>query len=172
MTEPDHYFSARPAAPDERRRITVDLAGRTLQVQTAGGVFSPGHVDLGTRVLLREVPDPPQTGDLLDLGCGWGPLALTMALLAPDARVAGSRSAPVDTPAGQAAELATRAAQIAFSPLGGEASKAGDLAWTYGDAAWTADGKPARAHYVRIWQLRPAGWALVYDAILRVPPKS
>lgn len=87
MTEPDHYFSARPAAPDERRKITVDLAGRTLQVQTAGGVFSPGHVDLGTRVLLREVPDPPQTGDLLDLGCGWGPLALTMALLAPDARV-------------------------------------------------------------------------------------
>ncbi len=87
MTEPDHYFSARPAGPDERRKITVDLAGRTFQVQTAGGVFSPGHVDLGTRVLLREVPDPPQTGDLLDLGCGWGPLALTMALLAPDARV-------------------------------------------------------------------------------------
>ncbi len=98
--------------------------------------------------------------------------AAYLKALAPDARVAGSRSAPVDTPAGQAAELATRAAQIAFSPLGGEASKAGDLAWTYGDAAWTADGKPARAHYVRIWQLRPAGWALVYDAILRVPPKS
>ena len=87
MTEPDHYFSARPAAPDERRKITVELAGRTLEVQTAGGVFSPGHVDLGTRVLLREVPDPPQTGDLLDLGCGWGPLAVTMALLSPDARV-------------------------------------------------------------------------------------
>ena len=87
MTEPDHYFSARPAAPDERRTITVELAGRSVDVQTAGGVFSPDHVDLGTRVLLREVPDPPASGDLLDLGCGWGPLALTMALLSPGARV-------------------------------------------------------------------------------------
>jgi ketosteroid isomerase-like protein len=93
-------------------------------------------------------------------------------VLAPDARVAGSRSAPMDTPAGQAAELATRGAKIAFNPLGGEASKAGDLAWTYGDAAWTTDGKPARGHYVRIWQLRKTGWTLVYDAILKAPPKS
>ncbi len=87
MSEPEHYFSARPATPDERRTLTVELAGRQVRVQTAGGVFSPDHVDLGTRVLLREVPDPPPSGDLLDLGCGWGPLALTMALLAPAARV-------------------------------------------------------------------------------------
>lgn len=87
MTEPDHYFSARPATPDERRTITVELAGTTVSLQTAGGVFSPDHVDLGTRVLLREVPDPPPSGDLLDLGCGWGPLALSMALLSPGARV-------------------------------------------------------------------------------------
>ena len=87
MTAPDHYFTAQPAAPDERRTITVELAGRVVTVQTAGGVFSPDHVDLGTRVLLREVPDPPSSGDLLDLGCGWGPLALTMALLSPSAHV-------------------------------------------------------------------------------------
>ena len=87
MTAPDHYFTAHPAAPDERRTITVELAGRAVAVETAGGVFSPDHVDLGTRVLLREVPDPPSSGDLLDLGCGWGPLALTMALLSPSARV-------------------------------------------------------------------------------------
>jgi 16S rRNA G1207 methylase RsmC len=87
VTEPDHYFTARPAAPDERRTITVELAGRSVSVRTAGGVFSPGHIDLGTRVLLREVPDPPASGDLLDLGCGWGPLALTMALLSPGALV-------------------------------------------------------------------------------------
>lgn len=87
MTAPDHYFTAQPAAPDERRTITVELAGRAVAVQTAGGVFSPEHVDLGTRVLLREVPEPPSSGDLLDLGCGWGPLALTMALLSPSAHV-------------------------------------------------------------------------------------
>lgn len=83
----DHYFSARPASADERRTLHVRLAGRDLEVETAGGVFSPDHVDLGTQVLLRTVPEPPTAGDLLDLGCGWGPVALTLALLSPGARV-------------------------------------------------------------------------------------
>ena len=84
---PDHYFSAEPASADERRTLTVRLAGRDVVVRTAAGVFSPGRVDLGTQVLLRTVPDAPATGDLLDLGSGWGPLALTMALQSPGARV-------------------------------------------------------------------------------------
>lgn len=83
----DHYFTARPAAPDERRTITVRLAGRDVDVTTATGVFSSHRIDLGTRVLLREVPRPPSHGHLLDLGCGWGPLALTMAMLSPEATV-------------------------------------------------------------------------------------
>jgi 16S rRNA G1207 methylase RsmC len=87
MTGQEHYFTARPAAPDERRTIRVRLAGRDVDVETAGGVFSPDHVDGGTRVLLDEVPPPPEHGDLLDLGCGWGPVALTMALESPGARV-------------------------------------------------------------------------------------
>jgi 16S rRNA G1207 methylase RsmC len=82
----DHYFTARPASPDERRELPVTLAGRDVLVETAPGVFSPGHVDLGTAVLLRTVPAPP-IGTLLDLGCGWGPIALTMALLRPESRV-------------------------------------------------------------------------------------
>ena len=83
----DHYFTARPASPDERREITVRLADRDVTLETARGVFSPGRLDQGTRVLLRSAPQPPQHGDLLDLGCGWGPLALTLALESPDARV-------------------------------------------------------------------------------------
>lgn len=83
----DHYFTASPASSDERRPLTVHLGGRDVVVQTAGGVFSPDHVDTGTRVLLDEVPEPPAAGDLLDLGCGWGPLALELALRAPQARV-------------------------------------------------------------------------------------
>jgi 16S rRNA (guanine1207-N2)-methyltransferase len=83
----DHYFTAQPASAAERRTLTVRLAGRDVEVETAGGIFSPGRIDLGTSVLLRHVPDPPPAGDLLDLGCGWGPLALTMALEAPEARV-------------------------------------------------------------------------------------
>lgn len=81
MTE-DHYFTARPASPDERRTLTVTLAGRDVTVETAPGVFSPGHVDLGTQVLLRAVPDP--RGAVLDVGCGWGPIALEAALRGAD----------------------------------------------------------------------------------------
>ena len=87
MTGSDHYFTARPASAADRRTIVVELSGRTVEVETAAGIFSPGHVDLGSRVLLRTVPPPPPSGELLDLGCGWGPLALTMAAASPAARV-------------------------------------------------------------------------------------
>jgi 16S rRNA G1207 methylase RsmC len=87
VTGNDHYFTAEPASPDERRTRTVHLAGRDLTVETAGGVFSPDHLDSGTEVLLRTVPAPPAEGHLLDLGCGWGPIALSLALLAPRATV-------------------------------------------------------------------------------------
>ncbi|WP_240643951.1 class I SAM-dependent methyltransferase [Antribacter gilvus] len=67
--------------------MEVHLAGRDVEVEVASGVFSPGGIDKGTRVLLEELPAAPGTGDLLDLGCGWGPLALTMALESPGATV-------------------------------------------------------------------------------------
>ncbi|WP_250446536.1 methyltransferase [Actinotalea sp. C106] len=83
----DHYFTAEPASADERRTLAIRLAGRDVVVDTAPGIFSPGRIDLGTQVLLRSVPPPPATGHLLDLGCGWGPVALTMALASPEATV-------------------------------------------------------------------------------------
>ena len=85
-TQP-HYF-ATPAGPEQRRRLAVHLAGQALDVETADGVFSRDRVDAGTAVLQREVPAPPDGPvHLLDLGCGWGALALTMALLSPAATV-------------------------------------------------------------------------------------
>ena len=90
MSEPtDHYFSAEPATPEERRTITVTLDGRPLTLTTARGVYSPDRLDPGTAVLLSGAPDPSPTGDLLDLGCGWGPIAITLALRSPGARVWG-----------------------------------------------------------------------------------
>jgi 16S rRNA G1207 methylase RsmC len=87
MSESDHYFTARPASAAEQRSLTVRLAGREVTVRTAGGVFSPAGLDKGTAVLLRHVPPPPTQGALLDLGCGWGPIALTLGLLSPQADV-------------------------------------------------------------------------------------
>ncbi|HEY6741470.1 MAG TPA: methyltransferase [Lapillicoccus sp.] len=83
----EHYFTAQPAGPADRRRVEVELADRRLAVLTAGGVFSPDRVDTGTHVLLREVPTPPRQGTFLDLGCGWGPIALSLGLLSPEATV-------------------------------------------------------------------------------------
>lgn len=81
-----HYFVSDPSLPEKRRRIGVELRGRHVDVVTAAGVFSPGDLDKGTAALLRTVPDPQGT-DLLDIGCGWGPITIALAQAAPEARV-------------------------------------------------------------------------------------
>ncbi len=82
----EHYFSEDPHSPRHERTVPLELAGRTVALQTLSGTFSPEGLDRGTAALLRHVPAP--TGDtLVDLGCGWGPLAVTMATLAPEATV-------------------------------------------------------------------------------------
>lgn len=83
----DHYFTAAPASAENLRTIRVTLAGRELEVTTAGGVFSPDRLDAGTSVLLSNTPPLPPGGDFLDLGCGWGPISMAMALAAPHATV-------------------------------------------------------------------------------------
>jgi len=83
----DHYFSSQPSTPQKRRPLTVRLAGEERRLQTAGGIFSPDGVDKGTTILLADAPPPSPTGNLLDIGCGWGPIALTLALRSPDAMV-------------------------------------------------------------------------------------
>lgn len=82
-----HYFSSSPDSDAKRTPIRVELADRDVDVVTAAGVFSPGHVDLGTRQLLRAATELPERGLFVDVGCGWGPIALDMALRRPQARV-------------------------------------------------------------------------------------
>lgn len=86
IMDSQHYFSAAPSGPDKRRPLRVPIAGQERDLITSGGIFSPDGIDKGTAILLSEVP--PVTGStLLDIGSGWGPLALTMAVQAPHARV-------------------------------------------------------------------------------------
>src|SRR5215475_7675225 len=81
-----HYFES-PTAPTAEAKVTLRVADRTIELRTAGGVFSPAHIDPGTRVLLDVAPAPPAVGNILDLGCGYGPIALTLGYRAPDAAV-------------------------------------------------------------------------------------
>lgn len=83
----EHYFSAAPSSQEKLRTLRVTLDGREVEVHTARGIFSPERLDKGTDVLLSHTPEAPAGGDFLDLGCGWGPIALTLAMQAPRARV-------------------------------------------------------------------------------------
>jgi 16S rRNA G1207 methylase RsmC len=83
----EHYFSENAGADFAARSISVTLAGRILQVQTAAGIFSPEHVDQGTAILLQGIEDTSAQGNLLDIGCGWGPIALALAIHSPEAKV-------------------------------------------------------------------------------------
>ncbi|HEY8914418.1 class I SAM-dependent methyltransferase [Lacisediminihabitans sp.] len=83
----EHYFSETPESELIYRQIRVPLAGELRDLTTSNGIFSPERIDVGTSVLLANVPPAPPGGNLLDLGCGWGPIALTLALASPHATV-------------------------------------------------------------------------------------
>jgi 16S rRNA (guanine1207-N2)-methyltransferase len=82
-----HYFDADPGTASAPRTVSLALPDRTVALRTDRGVFSAGRVDPGTHLLLLEAPPPPPSGALLDLGCGYGPIAVVLALRSPGATV-------------------------------------------------------------------------------------
>jgi 16S rRNA (guanine1207-N2)-methyltransferase len=86
----EHYFSPAPATEDRRFPLRVRLAGRDLDLVSSASVFSGHGLDKATAVLLDRLDvlaAPPAGATIVDLGCGWGPITLTAALLHPDAQV-------------------------------------------------------------------------------------
>jgi 16S rRNA (guanine1207-N2)-methyltransferase len=82
-----HYFDQDPAVASDRRTVPLVLPDLSVTLTTDRGVFARDAVDPGTKLLLLEGPPPPAEGDLLDLGCGYGPIAVALARRAPAARV-------------------------------------------------------------------------------------
>jgi len=82
-----HYFDEAPDAPRDPRTVEVVLNDLAFTFTTDRGVFSHGHLDSGTALLLQQAPTPPAIGTLVDVGCGAGPIALTLALRSPAATV-------------------------------------------------------------------------------------
>lgn len=81
-----HYFTA-PASAEKRRSVGVRFWDTEWRFTTANEVFSADGLDLGTAVLLRSAAPPADATRLLDLGCGWGVLAIALATACPGAVV-------------------------------------------------------------------------------------
>lgn len=83
----NHYFDPTPEVASRPHTVKLRLRDGELDLQADRGVFGSKRIDLGTAVLLREAPSPPASGELLDLGAGYGPIAIALARLSPAARV-------------------------------------------------------------------------------------
>jgi 16S rRNA (guanine1207-N2)-methyltransferase len=85
--ESSQYFSEQPGGTELRRTITAWIWGRELRLITASGVFAADGLDRGTAVLLHASPIPVGSPRILDLGCGYGPIAAAVAVHCPGAQV-------------------------------------------------------------------------------------
>lgn len=83
----EHYFTDAPSSASRTKSIRLRARGHEVRLTSDRGTFSPDRIDPGTTFLLDRAPDPPTGGRFLDLGCGYGPMAVTLALCSPDADV-------------------------------------------------------------------------------------
>ena len=82
----DHYYTREPQSASRPAECAFEYRGVRMAFQTDAGVFSRGEVDTGTRLLLEALPED-MGGDILDLGCGWGVIGITVAKKWPACRV-------------------------------------------------------------------------------------
>ena len=151
----EHYFSANPQAAARATAVVVPIGGRELRLRASGGVFSADRLDPGTAVLLRkaELPGPAETGALLDLGCGYGPITCALATLAPQATVYG-------------VDVNTRALELARA-------NADELGLGDRVVVGTPDEIPAAVRFAQLWSNPPirVGKEELHALLLRWLPR-
>ncbi len=155
-----HYFQT-PTGPENRRTVRARFWDTEWEFTTADGVFSADGLDLGTAVLLRESVPPNGARRLLDLGCGYGVLAVALATACPEAVVDA-----VDTNERALALCATNAAahQVADRVVPALPEQAADADVRY-DEIWSNPpiriGKDALHELLLAWlpRLVPGGVA-------------
>ena len=81
----EHYYTSAPESESKPFEFEAECLGQKLVFACDRGVFSKGEIDEGTRILLEALP--PLKGRVLDLGCGWGPLGITLGKLYPEISV-------------------------------------------------------------------------------------
>ena len=113
-----HYFSQEQASPLKLKKISAALRGHDFEFYTGSGVFSPKKIDSGTQLLI-ETAIVNKQWKILDLGCGYGPVGITMAKIFPDA---GITMTDINTRAIQLAKMNIKLnhvanAEVIFSDL-------------------------------------------------------
>ena len=81
------YFDSNPTSESKEREITFTLFDREYRYYTDNGVFSKNRIDEGSYIFLKILLPLQLSGNILDLGCGYGPLGLTIAQESKEARV-------------------------------------------------------------------------------------
>lgn len=82
----EQYFTGKPTSESRPVDCEFEYRGHTMRFTTDAGVFSKGELDSGTRILLKALPDVLQ-GRVLDLGCGWGPVGVSLGKCFPDLEI-------------------------------------------------------------------------------------
>ena len=80
----NHYYSNKPETESKPRQWKFTLLGFEFKFETDTGVFSKSEVDFGSRVLIDAFEMPEVEGDVLDVGCGYGPIGLSIAKANPE----------------------------------------------------------------------------------------
>ena len=83
----EHYYSNKPQTESKPRQWKFTLLGHTFTFETDAGVFSKSEVDFGSRVLIDAFEMPEVEGVVLDVGCGYGPIGLSIAKENPEREV-------------------------------------------------------------------------------------
>ncbi|MDE0803646.1 MAG: methyltransferase [Acidimicrobiales bacterium] len=155
----EHYFADSPSSRSRPRTIPLRVRSHDVALTTDRGTFSPDRIDPGTRFLLERAPAPPTMGRFLDLGCGYGPIAMTLALEAPDAEIVA-----VDV---NERSRSLTAANAAALDLDNVAVRSPDAADGTFDLIWSNPpiriGKPALHDLLLRWlgRLTPTGTAIL-----------
>ena len=82
-----HYFQDDPSLKSNIRNICFEIDGHNIELLTDNGVFSKSRIDEGSLAFLKVIVPLRLSGKILDLGCGYGPIGLTIAITSPTARV-------------------------------------------------------------------------------------
>lgn len=80
----DHYYSEKPHSAIKTDKVHCTIRNQTLTFTTSSGVFSKRGVDFGTKQLIESFIEPKVEGPFLDLGCGYGPIGITLSKSFPN----------------------------------------------------------------------------------------